>query len=78
MLNRTAQAHTIARRIEQFEQCPVLSHDSIQFIERVLTDYAVDRLQDVRSSIVNTMMNAGTKTRIVSVLDTAIHAEVTQ
>jgi len=78
MLNRTAHALALARRIEAVEHCPFLTNESIQRIEQAYTDYAIDRIQSIRSTIINTTMSAATKTRLVSLLDAAIHAEVTQ
>lgn len=78
MLNRTDRAHAIARHIEQVEHCPVMSSESIQFIEHALTDYAIEHLVRLRAAIVETTMSAAMKTRLVSRIDAAIATEANQ
>lgn len=76
MLNRTAHAHRIARQIEQNENCPVLSNDTIQFLEQSLTEYAIERLVAVRVVIGGMTLSATMKTRVLHVLESAISSEV--
>jgi hypothetical protein len=73
---RRTLAHIVARDIERFDNCAVLSEASLTAIERAIAEYAVDRLVSLRERLVSLTLDAREKARCVDEIDALIREEL--
>jgi hypothetical protein len=74
-VTRHDRAIALAREIEHFDLCPILTNDSIIAIDRALAQYALERLIAVRSQLVALTLSAPQKTLALETIDALIRED---
>jgi hypothetical protein len=75
-MTRDDRAIAVARQIEAFDHCPILSAASIKAIDRALAQYAFDRFMVLRDLVSNQTLDARGKADVLGAIDALMREDV--